>query len=656
MKLPRLAPFVLSGLLTLVACALAEAPPAMKFNEVREIAPGVFFRYSSISATDKSVVFGGSNHTWIVFEDYVVVIDANFPKEAADVIAAIRQTTDKPIRYVLNTHHHGDHAYGNAVWAREGASIVAQANCARWLRDKGPREFADAGKGPAGRKDVAQSTLKVPSIVFDDKLVLDDGKQRVEFRFFGHAHTPGDAVAYLPRHKILCTGDACLNGAFNYTGHSDTASWIRVLERLEQLDVRLVCPGHGPLAGKDLLQRQKRYFVELRQQVQKGIDANLAPDDIAKRIDMPWYREWTGVEARERLENIRHVYDELTGRITPWDLTEDFGIHAGPSPTRETPGWTPPRRIVVPSLMPARLLELKRVAPEIEFVPVRTADEAARAAADADAVVGFCTPEIVRASTKLRWVQVGSAGVENYLFPEMVKSPIVLTNTQRLYGPNVADQAFALLLCLTRGLREVLPAEVEKTAWMKPESVQQELHGKSVLLVGLGGIGLQLARRAHGFGMRVLAVDPKDLDRPDFVFRLDKPERLPELLGQADVVIIACPLTEATRGLIGAKEFAAMKPSAWFINIARGGIVQTPALVEALQKKQIAGAGLDVTEPEPLPTGHPLWRMPNVVISPHLGGQSPEARDRQWRLYRENIRRFAHGEPLLCVVDKAKGY
>jgi phosphoglycerate dehydrogenase-like enzyme len=122
------------------------------------------------------------------------------------------------------------------------------------------------------------------------------------------------------------------------------------------------------------------------------------------------------------------------------------------------------------------------------------------------------------------------------------------------------------------------------------------------------------------------------------------------------VVVIACPLTPETRGLMGTTQFGAMKPSAYFINIARGGIVQTPALLEALQKKQIAGAGLDVTDPEPLPSGHPLWKLPNVVISPHAGGQSQNREDRQWRLWRENVRRFVAGEPLLCVVDKERGY
>jgi phosphoglycerate dehydrogenase-like enzyme/glyoxylase-like metal-dependent hydrolase (beta-lactamase superfamily II) len=648
--LPALA-FLLPG------AAPAADLPRMKFNEVKEVAPGVFFRYSAISATDQSVVFGGSNNAWVVFEDYVVVVDANFPKEAADVIAAVRKTTDKPIRYVLDTHHHGDHSYGNAVFGHAGASIVAQRNCARLLRVNGPKEFADAGRGPAGRKDVAASSLKVPSVVFDDKLVLDDGTQRVEFLFLGHAHTAGDAFAYLPRHRILCTGDACVNGAFNFMGHSDSASWVRVLEKAQQLDVDLVLPGHGPVAGKDLLERQKRYFVELRRQVRRGIDAGKDEADIVKQIDMPWYKEWTGVTPSP--DNVKFVYAELTGRTTAWDLQEDFGIYEGPSPTKDTPGWKPPRRIVVANLMPARLAELKRVAPDVEFIPVKTAEDAAKNVEDADAVLGFCTPEIVKAGKGLRWIQSGHAGVEQELSPELARSNIVLTSVQRVHGPGAADQAFALLLALTRGTgRGAGPSADGPTHWdrLKPAQTPQELHGKTMLVVGLGGIGTQVARRAHAFGMRVAAIDPRDMERPACVFSLDKPAKFLERLPQADAVVLACPLTPQTRGLIGAEQLGAMKKTAYLINVGRGGLVRLDALNDALGRKELAGAGLDVTDPEPLPDDHPLWARPNVVVSPHVGGQSPEAVERRWRLWRENVRRFVAGEPLLCVVDKDRGY
>jgi cyclase len=315
--LPKAAAGLFSvGVFLLAALAQqAVQPPAMRFNDVREVAPGVFFRYASISATDPAVVFGGCNNVWVVFKDFVAVIDANFPKEAGDVLGAVKKTTDKPVRYVLDTHHHGDHAYGNAVWAAAGAKIVGQTQCARLLRVSGPKQWEDAAKGPKGRKDLAASQLKLVDVPFDDEYALDDGTQRVEFKFLGHAHTAGDAVAYLPRHKILCTGDACVNGAFNFMGHSDSASWVRCLEKMERLDVDLVCPGHGPLAGKDVLGRQKRYFQELRAQVKAGIDAGKALAQVTAAIDMPWYKEWTGKEAKENKDNVDHVFKELTGKI-----------------------------------------------------------------------------------------------------------------------------------------------------------------------------------------------------------------------------------------------------------------------------------------------------------------------------------------------------
>jgi phosphoglycerate dehydrogenase-like enzyme/glyoxylase-like metal-dependent hydrolase (beta-lactamase superfamily II) len=630
-------------------CRAADDLPQMKFNDVKEVAPGVFFRYSAISATDDKVVFGGSNNVWVVFDDYVVVIDANFPQGAQEVIDAVKKTTDKPIRYVFDTHHHGDHAYGNAVFAKAGASVIAQVNCARLLRINGPKEFADAGKGPTGRKDVADSSLKVPNVIFDDKLVLDDGKQRIEFLFLGHAHTAGDAVAYLPKHKILCTGDACVNGAFNYMGNSDSSSWIRALERMQQLDAKTICPGHGPLTDKGVIEKQKRYFVELRQYVKKGIDAHQDADTIAKNVDLPWYKEWTGVQPTG--PNVKFVYDELTGRTLPWDLVEDFGLLEGPSPTKlNTPGWKAPRRIVVPSgLMPARLEELKLIAPEVEFIPAKSVEDAAKVVGDADAVVGFCSAEILKSGKNLRWIQAAHTGLEKELGPEIKNNKIVITDTQRLAGPQTADQAFALLLTLTRKLRG---STANQPNGGDAAGVPEELHGKTMLVVGLGGVGTQIGRRANAFGMRVLAIDPRDMERPDFVFSLEKPTKLMDLLPKADVVVLACPLTEETKGLMDAKQFGAMKKTAYFVNVARDGLVQSPALVKALESNQVAGAGLAVTDPEHLPADSPLAKLGNAVLTANSGIRSSESQDRQWRLFRENVRRFVAGEPLLCVVDK----
>jgi phosphoglycerate dehydrogenase-like enzyme len=235
-----------------------------------------------------------------------------------------------------------------------------------------------------------------------------------------------------------------------------------------------------------------------------------------------------------------------------------------------------------------------------------------------------------------------------------------VTNTARLYGPNVADQAMALLLALTRGLAPELHKQTTASDhWkkLKDASKAQELHGKKMLIVGLGGIGTQIARRADAFGMRVMAIDPNEaIVKPSFVFSLDRPAKMMDLIAEADVVVLACPLTKETKGMFGASQFGVMKKSAYFINIARGGLVDQDALMAALKKNAIAGAGLDVTDPEPLADNHPLWSMPNVALSPHIGGQSDGARDRAWRLFRENVRRFVAGQPLLCVVDKSKGY
>jgi phosphoglycerate dehydrogenase-like enzyme len=405
----------------------------------------------------------------------------------------------------------------------------------------------------------------------------------------------------------------------------------------------------------------------LRKQVTTGIEGGKNAEDIIKGLDLPWYKEWTGVKPSG--DNVKHVFGELTGRVAPWDLSEDFGVLEGPSPTRDSPGWRKPQRIVVPNLMPARLAELKRVAPEIEFVPVRSPLDAAKAAADADAVIGFSSPEILKAGSRLRWVQTGSTGVAKELPTALARSTIIVTTSQCAHGPAIADQAFALLLFLTRGGLTANQGAAAEAAvnggaaqdasarWrslLQQEAKSHELHGTTMLVIGLGASGTQISRRAHAFGMRILAIDPRDIERPSFVFSLDKPAKLMELLPKADVVVLACPLTAATRGLLGEAQFRAMKRTAFLINCARGALVKTNDLVKALAAKQIAGAGLDVTDPEPLPDGHPLWKMPNVVISPHLAGQSPEGAERQWRLWRENVRRFVAGEPLLCVVDREK--
>ena len=185
-------------------------------------------------------------------------------------------------------------------------------------------------------------------------------------------------------------------------------------------------------------------------------------------------------------------------------------------------------------------------------------------------------------------------------------------------------------------------------AFRKPKP-SDELRGKIMLVVGLTGVGTEVSRRAHAFGMQVGAIDARELERPKFIFSLDKPAKLMERLAEADVVVLACPLTNETRGLMGNDQFRAMKKAAYFVNVESDDLVNRPALEEALQNQTIAGAGLGGIN-------HRNPSVANLVINPHVDRPSPAGQDRQWRLFRENIRRFVAGEALLEVVDKSNGF
>lgn len=267
-------------------------------GETHQVADGVYFHESD----------GGSNIGWVVFDDYVLVIDANFPNYAETVLAEIKKTTDKPIRFVFDTHHHGDHAFGNTVFVRDGAVPVSQQHCFDVLM--GSKQLYT--RWAQGKPAFASTKLEVPSVVFEDQLVFDDGNQRVELKYFGHAHTVGDAVAYLPKQKILFTGDMCVNGAFNYLGNSNTESWVKVLSKTKELDVETVCPGHGKMANQDLLDTQLEYFVLLREQIAAAMKEGKSLEQTASEIDIPMYKEWTGVEPR--MDHITYIYAEMNSQ------------------------------------------------------------------------------------------------------------------------------------------------------------------------------------------------------------------------------------------------------------------------------------------------------------------------------------------------------
>jgi phosphoglycerate dehydrogenase-like enzyme len=288
------------------------------------------------------------------------------------------------------------------------------------------------------------------------------------------------------------------------------------------------------------------------------------------------------------------------------------------------------------------------------MVPDR-ADLPARAG-DAEVILGVVNAETVRAAKNLKWVQTWAAGVEN-LPPELMEHRCVLTNMQRVFAPVIAETAIGLLLSLTRGLAQHSIPNIREHKWEREKIPLVDLYGKTLGIVGLGGIGSETARRAHyGFSMRILAVDPKPLPKPDFVEVLREPDWLLEMVPQVDVLMSAAPLTSLTRGMFNEQVFQKMKRSAYFINVSRGGLVNQDALIKALKEGQIRGAGLDVATPEPLPPDHPLWDCPNLAITPHSSGSAPIRQVRLTALVAENVRRYALGLPLLNVVDKVRGY
>lgn len=319
-----------------------------------------------------------------------------------------------------------------------------------------------------------------------------------------------------------------------------------------------------------------------------------------------------------------------------------------------------PALVFLTSLREGEDLErLRAASPNLEIIPVRSQQEAMEHAPRAHGIDGrFASAEFIEAAPNLVWVQSTSAGVDRYITigPLMNTDRIVLTNMRAVHGPTIADHSFAMLLTLTRNMR-VHERNRGEGRWGSPDARRGiALEGRTMFVVGLGGIGSEIAQRAAGFGMRVIASRRSDRPTPEHIEYVGRPDEILEMLPRADVVAIALPLTEETRGLFDAEAFAAMKDGAYLVNIARGAIVDTDAMMSALDSGKLAGACLDVTDPEPLPEGHPLWGYENVVITPHTAGAAELTSERWWALYQENVRRFAVGEPLLNTVDKAAGY
>lgn len=351
-------------------------------------------------------------------------------------------------------------------------------------------------------------------------------------------------------------------------------------------------------------------------------------------------------------------FAEATAQDSIAELIETSGLREGATAMRDIGGWDASKTIIVRggreewSWLEDRFESAK-------FAFVESLDAALAAAAGAGAVVGFCNSELLAAAEDVTWLQIYSAGAERCVASgQAFLDDIVLTNMQKMSSPVIAEHAIAMLLALTRKL-PAFTDSMRDGAWERDRrhtDGMTTVQGKTMLVLGLGGIGTEIARRGAALGMRVVATRNSSRSGPDFVEYVGLSDEMFELARDADVIINALPLTEATRGLLGSEFFGtgfSRKP--YFINVGRGATVDTRALLEALESGRLAGAGLDVTDPEPLPRDHALWRQHNVLITPHVS-----ARGGDWHRHRllieENIRRYLAGDKLLNVVIPDRGY
>lgn len=320
-------------------------------------------------------------------------------------------------------------------------------------------------------------------------------------------------------------------------------------------------------------------------------------------------------------------------------------------------------RIVIaldPTSAEARAYE-RHLAPFGDRVAVRYVGpgDLAGAVVDAEILVGQrVASEIFARAERLRWFSSWAAGIETVVTPELLARGVAVTNASGVHGPNIAEHVLGMMLMFTRDLHGYVRRQLTHQ-WQREPSVIEELSGKTLLIVGLGRIGEALAERARSFGMRVVGVKRDPSKRHDSDVAVDAVvgfDGLDAALVEAHHVVVAVPLTETTRGMFDARRLGLMRRDAYFYNIARGGVVDEPALIAALRAKAIAGAGLDVFAEEPLPPTSALWELPNVIITPHIAGVTPHYYDRAARLFAENLERYLAKEPLENLYQASRGY
>ncbi len=304
---------------------------------------------------------------------------------------------------------------------------------------------------------------------------------------------------------------------------------------------------------------------------------------------------------------------------------------------------------------PVRLSEIERQH-GMQFVVPEGGASMASLIGDVDAVYGHLSADDFQSAKRLRWVQAASAGVEwLWRVPDLQESDIVVTNMRGAHAVTIAEHTFAFLLTHTRALRAFEQNQREHK-WGRDNLVLTNLKGQTMGIVGFGNIGRAIARRATGFEMRVLAVDAEPVPSGEGVEEVWPLDRLDDLCREADVLVISAPITPTSRGMIGQQQIRNLKRGSYILQMSRGAIVNEAALVDALEEGHLAGAGLDVTETEPLPVGDPLWTAPNLIVTPHTSASSELTSGLVWSIRAENVGRFVRGEPLMNLVDKKRGW
>jgi phosphoglycerate dehydrogenase-like enzyme len=343
-------------------------------------------------------------------------------------------------------------------------------------------------------------------------------------------------------------------------------------------------------------------------------------------------------------------------------------------------GWKKPKTIMIPIDQPARIAWLQGAVPGVRILPAPETPSCRDSGckpvvidwskvpgiADADAIIGVrCSEAMLHAAKNLKWFHSRSAGVDEDLIPcpSLLSGRYLVTDGQKLFVGDIAGNAVAFMVSLMRCVDLFVHMDITEED-KRPNFAGRgwNIGGRTVLVVGLGAIGTQVAKMAHGLDMKVIATRETSHQGPDFVDYVGLSGELPDLVAKADVIVVTAPLTPETRGLFNAAMFARAKKGALFINVARGEEVVQADLIAALKSGQLGGAAMDVTDPDPLPSHDPLFSAPNIIVATHHGAPSHPAEgeetsgEKGWLVIRENIRRYAAGEKMLSVVDLTRGY